>query len=188
MRRARTWSPASARRRRSPRRRGKEAGSDKPSMEKAMPAAFKELDPHLRRAREALPRHAGPRVHGRAGQAVDAADPHRQAHRQGGAAIAVELANEGLITRKEAVTRIDPALARPAAAPDHRSRGRAQGDRHRPAGLAGRGLRRDRVLGRRRRDAQGARQAASSWCGSRPRPRTSTACTPPRASSPRAAA
>ena len=43
-------------------------------------------DPHLPRAREALPRHAGPRVHGRAGQAVDAADPLRQAHRQGGAA------------------------------------------------------------------------------------------------------
>ena len=43
-------------------------------------------DPHLRRARAALPRHAGPRVHRRAGQALDAADPHRQAHRQGGAA------------------------------------------------------------------------------------------------------
>ena len=36
-----------------------------------------------RRARTALPRHAGPRVHGRAGQAVDAADALRQAHRQG---------------------------------------------------------------------------------------------------------
>jgi hypothetical protein len=34
----------------------------------------------------ALPRHAGHRVHRRAGQAVDAADPQRQAHRQGGAA------------------------------------------------------------------------------------------------------
>jgi pyruvate,orthophosphate dikinase len=39
-----------------------------------------------RRARKALPRHAGPRIHGRAGQAVDAADPRRQAHRQSGAA------------------------------------------------------------------------------------------------------
>ena len=37
-------------------------------------------------AREALPRHAGHGVHGRAGQAVDAADPRRQAHRQGRAA------------------------------------------------------------------------------------------------------
>ena len=42
--------------------------------------------PHLRTAREALPRHAGSRIHGRAGQAVDAADALRQAHRQGGAA------------------------------------------------------------------------------------------------------
>ena len=40
---------------------------------------------HLRRARAPLPRHAGPRIHRRAGQAVDAADPLGQAHRQGGA-------------------------------------------------------------------------------------------------------
>ncbi len=61
------------------------AGSDKPSMEGAMPEAFKRADAHLRHAREALPRHAGHGVHGRAGQALDAADPQRQAHRQGGA-------------------------------------------------------------------------------------------------------
>ena len=64
----------------------KEAGSDKPSMESAMPKALRRAQAHLQRAREALPRHAGPRIHGRAGQAVDAADPLRQAHRQGGAA------------------------------------------------------------------------------------------------------
>ena len=64
----------------------KAAGSDKPSMEQAMPEAYARADAHLRDAREALPRHAGPRVHGREGQAVDAADPHRQAHRQGRAA------------------------------------------------------------------------------------------------------
>ncbi len=62
-----------------------EAGSEKPSMEKSLPKAFAELAAHLQQAREALPRHAGPRVHGRAGQAVDAADPLRQAHRQSGA-------------------------------------------------------------------------------------------------------
>jgi pyruvate,orthophosphate dikinase len=33
--------------------------------------------------------------------------------------IAVDMANEGLITQEEAVLRVDP-LARPAAAPDHR--------------------------------------------------------------------
>ena len=38
-----------------------------------------------RHPRRPLPRHAGHRVHGRARQAVDAADPHRQAHRAGGA-------------------------------------------------------------------------------------------------------
>ena len=64
----------------------KEAGSDKPSMEAGDAGRVQGAHPHLRRAREALPRHAGPRVHGRAGQAVDAADPLRQAHRQGGAA------------------------------------------------------------------------------------------------------
>ena len=42
--------------------------------------------PGLRPARAPLSRHAGHRVHRRARQLVDAADPHRQAHRQGGAA------------------------------------------------------------------------------------------------------
>ena len=37
---------------------------------------------HLRPAREALPRHVRHRVHHRAGQALDAADPRRQAHRR----------------------------------------------------------------------------------------------------------
>src|SRR6202790_4859054 len=44
------------------------------------------VDADLHAAGKALPRHAGHGVHGRAGQAVDAADPRRQAHRQGGAA------------------------------------------------------------------------------------------------------
>ena len=43
------------------------------------------VHPHLRPAREALPRRAGRRVHHRARQALDAADAQRQAHRQGGA-------------------------------------------------------------------------------------------------------
>ncbi len=60
-----------------------ESGSDKPSLERAMPAAFAELTRNLRAAGEALPRHAGPRIHRREGQAVDAADALRQAHRQG---------------------------------------------------------------------------------------------------------
>ena len=61
--------------------------------------------------------------------------------------IAVELANEGLITKSEAVTRVDPAsldqLLHPTIDPDaERTR-----DRDRAAGLAGRGVGRDRVHG-----------------------------------------
>jgi len=64
----------------------KESGSDKASMETAMPEAFKELTRNLHAARKALSRHAGHGIHGRAGQAVDVADPRRQAHREGGLA------------------------------------------------------------------------------------------------------
>ena len=63
----------------------KEAGSDKPSMEKRDAGRLRRAQAHPCRAGKALPRHAGPRIHGRAGQAVDAADAQRQAHRQGGA-------------------------------------------------------------------------------------------------------
>ena len=40
--------------------------------------------------------------------------------------IAVDMAKEGLISREEAVLRVDPALARPAPAPDPRSRSAAR--------------------------------------------------------------
>ena len=86
-----------------------ESGSDKPSMEKAMPAAFKELT----RIYGVLERHY------RDMQDLEFTVEQgklwmlqtRSGKRTAKAAlkIAVELANEGLITRKEAVTRIDPA-------------------------------------------------------------------------------
>ena len=86
----------------------KEAGSDKPSMEKAMPAAFNELT----RIYGVLERHY------RDMQDLEFTIEQgklwmlqtRSGKRTAKAAlkIAVELANEGLITRKEAVTRIDP--------------------------------------------------------------------------------
>ena len=86
----------------------KEAGSDKPSMEKAMPAAFDELT----RIYGVLERHY------RDMQDLEFTVEQgklwmlqtRLGKRTANAAIriAVELANEGLITRKEAVTRIDP--------------------------------------------------------------------------------
>jgi pyruvate,orthophosphate dikinase len=85
-----------------------EAGSDKPSMEKAMPDAFKELT----RIYGALEKHY------RDMQDLEFTVEQgrlwmlqtRSGKRTAKAAlkIAVELANEGLITRKEAVTRIDP--------------------------------------------------------------------------------
>ena len=109
--------------------------------------------PHLPRAREALPRHAGPRVHGREGQALDAADALRQAHRQGGAAHRGRAGQRGRGLEGRGGDAHRSGLARPAAASDHRPEGRAQGDRERPAGLAGRRLGRDRVLGRRGRSA-----------------------------------
>jgi pyruvate,orthophosphate dikinase len=86
----------------------KEAGSDKPSMEKAMPAAFNELT----RIYGVLERHY------RDMQDLEFTVEQgklwmlqtRLGKRTAKAAlrIAVEFANEGLITRKEAVTRIDP--------------------------------------------------------------------------------
>jgi len=60
--------------------------------------------------------------------------------------IAVELANEGLITKKEAGDADRSRLARSTPASDHRSRRQARRDRDRPAGLARGRLRRDRVL------------------------------------------
>src|SRR5262245_54169916 len=87
----------------------KEAGSDKPSMERAMPQAFKELT----RIYGALEKHY------RDMQDMEFTVEQgklwmlqtRNGKRTAKAAlrIAVELANEKLITRKEAVTRIDPA-------------------------------------------------------------------------------
>jgi pyruvate,orthophosphate dikinase len=55
--------------------------------------------------------------------------------------IAVELANEGLISQQERAR-----FARSIASPHHRPRCRTQGHRHRLAGLAGRRVGRDRVL------------------------------------------
>ncbi len=120
---------------------------------------LRRADAHLHGAGEALPRHAGPRIHGRAGQALDAADALRQAHRQGRARDRGRTRERRPDHRGGGGAAHRPRLARSAAASDHRSQGRAQDHRHRPARVAGRGVGRDRVLVRRRRDAQGARQA-----------------------------
>jgi pyruvate,orthophosphate dikinase len=87
----------------------KEAGSDKPSLEKAMPQAFAELT----RIYQALEKHY------RDMQDLEFTIEQgklwmlqtRGGKRTAKAAlrIAVELANEGLITKEEAVTRVEPA-------------------------------------------------------------------------------
>ena len=124
----------------------KESGSDKPSMETAMPEAFKELT----RIYTLLEKHY------RDMQDMEFTVEQgklwmlqtRGGKRTAKAAlrIAVELANEGLISKKDAVIADRSGLARPVAASDHRSRRQARRDRHRPAGFARRRLRRDRVL------------------------------------------
>ena len=85
------------------------ANSTKPSMERAMPEAYARALRIYGILEKPLPRHAGHRVHDRGRQALHAADPQRQAHRQGGAAHRGRLASEGLITEDEAVLRVDPA-------------------------------------------------------------------------------
>jgi pyruvate, orthophosphate dikinase len=87
----------------------KESGSDKPSMETAMPEAFKELtrfytqlEKHYRDMQDmefTVERGKLWMLQTRGGKRTAKAALR----------IAVELANEGLITKKEAVTRIDPA-------------------------------------------------------------------------------
>ena len=61
----------------------KAAHSDQPSLEFADARGVRPIRRHDPASREALPRHAGPRVHGRARQVVDASDPQRQAHGEG---------------------------------------------------------------------------------------------------------
>ena len=100
----------------------KEAGSDKPSMERAMPAAFKELT----RIYGALEKHY------RDMQDMEFTVEQgklwmlqtRNGKRTAKAAlrIAVELANEKLITQRRGGGADRAGLARPAAASDHRSR------------------------------------------------------------------
>ena len=109
---------------------------------------------HPRRAGKALPRHAGPGIHGRAGQAVDAADAQRQAHRQGCLAHCRRARQRKADHQAGGGDAHRAGLARSAPASDHRSGGRAQDYRDRLAGVARRRLRRGCVLARRGGAAQ----------------------------------
>ena len=132
----------------------RESGSDKPSMEKAMPEAFAEL----KRIHAALEKHY------RDMQDLEFTVEQgklwmlqtRNGKRTAKAAlrIAVELANEKLITRQEAVTRIEPGSLDQLLHPTIDPAAERKMYRHRLAGVARRRLRRDRVLVRRGRAAQ----------------------------------
>jgi hypothetical protein len=153
------------------------AGSDKPSLQKLMPEAFQafvdistKLEKHYRDMQDlefTIERGKLWMLQTRSGKRTAKA----------ALKIAVEMAAEGLITRAGSRAAHRPGLARPAAASDHRSEGgQAQRHRRRPAGVAGRGDRRDRVLFRRGRRDEGGRAARSSSSASRPARRTFTAC------------
>ena len=160
----------------------KEAGSDKPSMEAALPQAFAEL----KRIHAALEKHY------RDMQDLEFTVEQgklwmlqtRSGKRTAKAAlrIAVELAQEKLISKEEAVTRIDPAaldqLLHPTIDPAAERNVIATGLPASPGAACG-----EIVFSSEDAEAaQAARATRSSWCASRPRPRTSTACTPPKAS------
>ena len=102
--------------------------------------------------------------------------------------IAVDMVDEGLITREEAVSRIDPNQLDQLLHPQFDATADVRRARQGPERLSGRRRRRGRLLGRRRRGGQGRRAARSFSCAGRPPPTTCTAWTPPRASSPRTAA
>ena len=94
---------------------------------------------------KALSRHAGLRVHHRRRQAVHAADPQRQAHGPAAVRVAVEMVEEGLISKEEAVLRVAPQqldqLLHPVFdAPSLKklTNDRRRESRHRPGAAVGR--------------------------------------------------
>ena len=110
----------------------------------------------------------------------------RSGKRTGPAAvkIAVDLVNEGLISKEDGARPRQPRTARPVPAPDHQARRQVRRARQGPARRSRRGDRHRRL--RRRaappNSARAARASASSWSAPTPRPTTSRACSPPRAS------
>ena len=139
--------------------------------------------PRARDARDPLPRHAGHRVHGAAEQVVHAADPQRQAHRRR------QPAHRGRDGERRA-DRPDRGhqagralLARPAPASHARPESHAypaqQGPARSPGAASG-----AVVFSADEAESRAAKARRSSWSASRRRPRTSTACTRPAASSP----
>ena len=145
------------------------------------------------RPRGSLQGHAGHRVHHPARRPLHAPDPHRQAHRAGGGAHRRRHGGGGADRR---AARRCGGSSRPTSSRcwrriRPRRGGQGQGGREvarqGAAGRPRRGLRRHRA-GPPSAPPRWRTTARCCWCAPRPRPRTSSACTPRPASSPRAAA
>ncbi len=148
----------------------KAAGSDKPSLETIMPEVFHQFVATTKLLGEALQRPAGHGVHRRARQALDAADPQRQAHGESGAQGGGGHGQRG---------RSSPARTRSCGSSQARSTSscircstrRPSPPRSRP----GCRLRRARPAARScsrptTRKPQARPAARRSWCASKPRP------------------
>ena len=154
---------------------------DLDALETHFPAIHDELLDDLRPPRAPLPGHVRHRVHHRAGQALDAADPRRQAHRRRRAAHGRRhdqghrqgRRTAGRSARDEALQRVTADHLDQVLHPQFAGTGKVH--RQGPGRLARR-RRRQGLLHRRRRRRRppsGARRSSS--CATRPAPRTSTA-------------
>ncbi len=159
----------------------KEAGSDKPSMEAALPDAFAEL----KRIHGVLERHYRDmqdlEFTVEQGKLWMLQTRNGKRTAQAALRIAVELAQEKLITKEEAVARVDPAaldqLLHPTIDPNAERKIIATGLPASPGAACG-----EIVFSSEEAEAaRRARAARSSWCASKLRRKTFTACTPPKA-------
>ena len=94
-------------------------------MKESAARGVRAADRHDAAPRGALPRHAGHRVHGRGREALPAADAQREADGRGGARIRRRHGRRGPDLTRGRCHPHRPRPARPAAAPDDRSRGAA---------------------------------------------------------------
>ena len=175
--------------RRTPRARTSSPGSARPepiAPRSPAPRGVRAAGRGSRAAREALPGHAGHRVHHPGREALHAPDPQRQAHRRAAVKIAVDMVEERLIDERSAVRASSPrhwtsCCTRLRSRP-RRATSSASGLPASPGAAVGQVVFTPR--------GGGARPQGETVILVRieTSPRTSAACTRRRASSPRAAA
>ena len=138
--RAKTWSPASERPEHH--RGGAQGRRLRPSLARIADAGSLQAVRRHHECREALPRHAGPGIHGRARQIVDLQTRNGKRTARAALRFAVEMANEGLISREDAMTRVEPSaldqLLHPTLDPKAKPAPLATGRPPRPARRAAR--------------------------------------------------